>query len=254
MEVSTGGFDPSYFPLLAEWESKNFWFRARNELILWAIQKFFHDSQSFLEIGCGTGFVLEGVSRRFPQIRLTGSELFEDGLLYSRQRLPKADLIQMNAESIPFESEFDLVGAFDVLEHINEDEETLRQIYKALKPTGGLIITVPQHRWLWSPSDDLAQHVRRYSRQEMKQKLDQAGFEIVKVTSFVSLLLPLMYASRLKQRKGSAHSVLDELRIGGLLNEMLKSILDVERYMIRSGCDLPVGGSLLVVARKKSHT
>src|SRR5712671_302402 len=119
------GFEASYFPGLAALEAGNFWFRSRNRLIAWALRHYFPEAERFLEIGCGTGFVLSGINDAFPEINLHGSEIFSSGLSFAAERLPKAQLFQMDARRIPFEEEFDVVGAFDVIEHIKEDEQVL---------------------------------------------------------------------------------------------------------------------------------
>lgn len=246
------GFKAHYFKELAELEAENFWFRGRNRLILWALHKYSPDLKSFLEIGCGTGFVISAVSKQFSEARLSGSEYLEEGLAYARQRLPSAEFTQMDARNIPYESALDAIGAFDVLEHIDEDEVVLQQICKALKPGGILFITVPQHRWLWSDVDDFACHVRRYSANELHQKVSKAGFEIIRSSSFVSTLLPAMYLSRVFQGN-SADMNMDDvagLRVNPVLNRVFEWFLVFELVLIRVGISLPVGGSRLLVSRK----
>ena len=105
--------------------------------------------------------------------------------------------MQMDARNIPFVDEFDAIGAFDVLEHIEEDEQVLAQMHDALNHADVVLLTVPQHAWLWSLVDDYSCHVRRYSAKELHGKVRVAGFEILLSTSFVSSLLPIMLASRL---------------------------------------------------------
>ena len=166
-----GGFKPNYFSELARLEEANFWFKSRNKLLMWAIEKYCPNFQSFLEIGCGTGYVLSGVSKRFPRSTLFGSEIFITGLSFAATRLPSAKFMQMDARNIPFENEFDVIGAFDVLEHIKEDEEVLLQMCAALKPEGLMLLTVPQHAWLWSPIDEYAFHERRYAAADLHQKI-----------------------------------------------------------------------------------
>ena len=73
LAVSGEGFKPEYFASLAQLEAGNFWFRSRNALIVWALRKYFPAARSFLEVGCGTGFVLSGIARAFPEAELTGS-------------------------------------------------------------------------------------------------------------------------------------------------------------------------------------
>lgn len=248
---SNDGFDPAYFSELARVEAGNFWFRARNHLIAWALKKYFPAVRTMLEVGCGTGFVLSGLKQRFPELQLSGSEIYCAGLGITQTRIQQASLFQMDARAIPFIDEFDVIGAFDVIEHIADDELVLRQFFRAIKPGGGILLTVPQHRFLWSPLDDAAHHVRRYSRGELETKVRSAGFKIEKVTSFVSLLLPLMMLSRMQKRKpGAKHDPMAELKLGRIANSGLETIMLIERLFIRLGLNLPLGGSLLLVARK----
>jgi hypothetical protein len=104
---------------------------------------------------------------------------------------------------------------------------------------------------LWSEFDARAGHVRRYRARELREKVMEAGLEIVRMTSFVALLLPFMYLSRRAQRApGAGYDPLAELRIAPWLNRLLEGALGAERALIRAGVSLPVGGSLLVVARR----
>jgi SAM-dependent methyltransferase len=244
------GFKPEYFAHLAEIEELNFWFRARNELIQWALRNYFPDAKSFFEVGCGTGFVLAGIREKFPRMRLAGSEIFAEGLVIAKSRLPNVELYQMDARRIPFEREFDVVGAFDVLEHIIEDENVLVQMFNAVRPGGGLLVTVPQHPFLWSASDQYAMHQRRYNRAELRTKVESARFQIERITSFNSLLLPLMIWSRLQRKRNHDFQPWREFEIGPALNKTLESILKFERMVIRTGASFPAGGSLLLVGRK----
>ena len=244
------GFKPEYFPRLAAIEQAHFWFRVRNELIQWALGNYFPDAKSFLEIGCGTGFVLEGIREKFPATRLVGSDIFVDGLVFAKARLPGVEFYQMDARSIPFEGEFDAVGAFDVLEHLVEDNKALAQLYNATRPGGGLMVTVPQQRYLWSASDEHAMHQRRYSCAELRRKVESAGFQIERITSFNSLLFPLMVWSRMQQKRDQEFQPWRELEINPTLNKILESILKLERLLIEKGLSFPVGGSLLLIGRR----
>ena len=246
-----GGFEASHFAELARLEDGNFWFRARNRLILWALKTYAPGFKSFLEVGCGTGFVLSGVAARFPDATLMGSDIFTEGLTFAAGRLPSVQLIQMDARQIPFVAEFDAIGAFDVIEHIEEDTQVLAQIRKALRPEGHIILTVPQHRWLWSAIDDHACHRRRYSAAEIAGKLATAGFHVVRTTSFVTSLLPAMMLSRmLPKRSGAEFDPITELKVTPLMNTMFEEILNLEIAGIAWGMSYPAGGSRLVVAKR----
>jgi SAM-dependent methyltransferase len=253
--ASTGaGFREDYFADLATIEASSFWFRARSALIIWAMQRYVPDVQSFHEIGCGTGFVLSGIRGAFPSAELSGSELFTAGLSFAARRVPSARFYQMDARSIPFRDEFDVIGAFDVIEHIDEDAAVIAEVAAALRPGGSFLITVPQHPALWSAQDDHAFHVRRYTATELRRKLETAGFEVIWMASFVSLLLPMMFASRRRLRDdqaGSEFDAIDAIRLPWAVNKVLEAVMAVERVLIRRGVSFPAGGSLLVVARKR---
>lgn len=242
------------FERLARLESGSFWFRARNELIVWALREHAPSARSFLEIGCGTGYVLMGLHRAFPHMELTGAEIHEAGLRFTRQRLANATLFQMDARHIPFDAEFDAVGAFDVIEHIDEDVDVLTEMRRAVKPGGTILVSVPQHRWLWSAADDYARHRRRYCRAEVRSKFLIAGLEVVTTLSFVSILLPLLVASRIRQRGSHAsYDPTGELRFSKPLDRSLEAIMRFERWLIRRSVRLPAGGSLLIVARRPAE-
>lgn len=247
------GFKATYFADLARLEAGHFGFRVRNRLILWALGKYCRGFQSLLEIGCGTGYVISAIKNAFPEAQIHGSEIFTTGLQFASARQPTINFFQMDARQIPFVDEFDVIGAFDVLEHIEKDERVLQQLHFALKPSGFMLLTVPQHHWLWSPIDDYACHVRRYSAKDIEDKVKTAGFEIVRSTSFVSLLLPAMIVSRMVQKRVYAEvaDITVELKISPWLNMLFEIILSSETAIIRGGIILPLGGSRMIVARKK---
>ena len=246
------GFESEFFNRLIKVEENNFWFCARNKLINWAIKNHFPKARNFFEIGCGTGFVLSGIDAAFPDLDLSGSEVLSHGLKFASERVPKATLFQMDARNIPFKEEFEVIGAFDVLEHILEDKAALEQIYKALKPGGGVILTVPQHKFLWSKLDEFSYHFRRYSSKELKTKVELCGFKVLRMTSFVTFLLPLFILSRLlkfkssKSRKGD----MSEFNLNRHVNLLLEKVLDLERMFITLGISFPMGSSLLLIAKK----
>lgn len=247
-----GGFDPASFAVLAALEDRNFWFKARNRLILWALQRWQPDTRRHLEVGCGTGYVLSAVRRMFPHAVATGTEVFVAGLTHAAPRLPGVELLQMDARHIPYTDEFDSIGAFDVIEHIEEDERVLAQMCRAMKPGGLLLLTVPQHRWLWSAQDEAAHHVRRYTASELREKVRLAGLQVEYETSFVSLLLPLMVISRARQRgrRAAVPSAGGELDLPWWLNATMEAVMGLERTLIKLGVRFPAGGSRMLVGRK----
>jgi SAM-dependent methyltransferase len=253
---STATFNPEMFDTLVRIEETSFWFVNRAALIVWLLKKHFPGAANFLEIGCGTGSVLLALRRSDVQFRLFGSELHSRGLEFARQRLDRGiTLMQMDARKIPARGEFDIIGAFDVLEHIPEDDEVMREMHSALRTGGGVVIAVPQHPWLWSPADEQAHHQRRYARGELEAKLKRCGFAIERTTSFNSLLLPAMVASRqlikYRARKQEAQEPLAEFETTKGVNGVLSEILRLEVAATKAGFSWPVGGSRFVVARRQ---
>lgn len=253
LDGQSDGFNPEFFRLMVEVEPQHFWFVARNRILRDVLRKYFRSPGKVLEIGCGTGFVLSGMQEVFPQAQFSGSDIYTEGLTFTARRMPDAFLFQMDARHIPYESEFDLIGAYDVLEHVEEDDAVLAQLFSACKPGGGIVLTVPQHRRLWSRVDDFAHHKRRYERADLLDKVKRAGFRIEYATSFVSLLLPLMLLSRGIKKSGTNMDEQMEavgLKVGALTNTVLGAVMQIERGLLKLGLSLPLGGSLLVVATK----
>jgi SAM-dependent methyltransferase len=246
------GSDATYaLPALFDAESRHFWFTSRSALIAWAAARYFPRASSLLDVGCGSGGLLAALTIRKSAMTLTGADALIDGLRFARSRLPEVELMQLDARHLPFRDEFDLAGAFDVLEHLDDDESLLRQMHAAVRSGGGILVTVPQHPWLWSRSDDFSRHRRRYRRGEIEARVARAGFRVRRTTSFTTLMLPLMAASRVLDR--SRRSPFDpeaELRVGSAVNAVGGTLSLIERLAIQSGVSLPIGGSRLVVAAK----
>ena len=244
------------FDVTAAVEASSFWCRTRTRIIRDVIRRFTDPSRTLdmLEIGCGIGGVVAEL-RPLGYLRLTASEIYLQALQYARARVSGVQFIQLDATAMPFRSEFDIVGAFDVLEHIADDEAVMRGVAAALRPNGLFLVTVPQHQWLWSELDEIVCHKRRYARAELLARLRRAGFDIVFCSSFVTLLFPAMAASRMasKMRAPSADrkaAFAAEVTLPPLANRMCDALMRVDEAALHAGISLPFGGSLLAVARK----
>ena len=250
------GFDLENFALLAAAEEGNFWFRSRNELIRWLVERHAAHAERVLELGCGTGFALSALRQALPKARIAGSELHSRGLVTARGRHGgDVELIQMDARHCGLADTLDLVCAFDVLEHIPEDDLVLAEIRRILKPGGIFIASVPQHPWMWSTADDVALHQRRYRRGELARKATAAGLRPLYQSSFTTLSFPLMMAVRLLERlrthKQSLAEVSDaQLQVSPIGNSLLLGLARIEHGLRRLGVPLPFGGSQILVAQR----
>jgi SAM-dependent methyltransferase len=247
-------YDPDFYEFLATVEKGHFWFENRNRLIASAIGGFFPSAQEFLEVGCGTGFVLDGLTHCLPELTVSGTDMHLKGLRILRDRVPDAHLFQSDARILPFTEAFDVIGLFDVLEHVQEDGEVLVSIWRALKPGGGIVLTVPQHQWLWSTIDEISGHKRRYEQGELHTKLELAGFRVCDSLSFMTFPVPLLWLNRFfGNSKAPERLFRDQFLISPLVNALLSFALRIERYLIKVGIRFPVGSSRLVIARKPSR-
>jgi SAM-dependent methyltransferase len=244
------GSDAEYrFDGLAAAQSWHFWFVRRALLLSWAVRTYFPRAETLLEVGCGTGAVAVALSEALPAVRITAVDTRTEGLAHIRNRTLRVEAIQCDGTRLPFDAEFDVAGAFDVLEHLDADVEALGAMREALKPGGGVIITVPQHPWLWSEVDDFSHHRRRYTRTELRAKLERSGFNVVRMTSFVAAAVPILMVTRRIPRTFDPER---ELRISPRANAVMGSLLGLEHRLIAAGVSLPFGTSLLAVARRRA--
>ncbi len=234
-------------------EEGSFWFNHRNEFILEALRRF-PPSGTFFDIGGGNGFVAMAIQQ-------AGNEtvLVEPGIegIYNAQRRGLDHLICATLESAQFKAgSVPAVGLFDVLEHIPDDTNFLKQIHQILIPDGRLYLTVPAYKFLWSIEDDFAQHYRRYTLTGLKQRLAQTGF-IPEFTTYIfaSLPVPIFLFRTLPsllgwRKKGDLSKMESELKPGSITaNNLLDAILSIELKALQQWSSLPFGGSCLVVAQ-----
>jgi SAM-dependent methyltransferase len=256
-------YEPEFFSELASIESKHFWFRARNRVIATLTEQITKDwpnGYRVLEVGCGTGNVLCALERACPRGKVVGMDLFAEGLAFARTRT-SCPLVQGNLEQPAFGMHFDLIGAFDVVEHLSDDLQVFHSLHSMLKPGGMLLLTVPAHQSLWSYFDEASHHCRRYEPADLRGKLNRAGYEIDFLSQFMASIYPLMWMVRrirsLARRGRNADSAhmdrvltLEELRIMPVVNGLLTFVLMQESRLISSRIVLPFGTSLIVAARR----
>jgi SAM-dependent methyltransferase len=253
----SAGYNPVHFAPLAAIEEEHFWFAARRKLILAIVQKLsssLNPGYRVLEIGCGTGNVLGALEEACPSGVVMGMDRFLEGLSFAKKR-GRQRLIQGDAHYPPFGIQFEIIGAFDVIEHLSDDGQILRDMHRMLRPGGRVILTVPANQWLWSEFDEASDHCRRYDRKELREKLRVAGFTSIFVSPFMMSILPLVWMHRKKAKKNSQGTVRrnvvgEEIRIVPFVNPALRLVLSLENAFVRRGKHLPFGTSLIAVARK----
>lgn len=263
-EVDRQSFDPAAFQHLFDAEDKHFWFRSRNRVIGALVSRLLStstDNPRLLEVGCGTGNVLRVLAEACPHGSVIGMDLFAEGLKFAQIRADAA-LVQGDVHNPPFHHQFNIIGLFDVLEHLPDDRQVLINLKGMLRKDGTLLLTVPANPSLWSYFDEASRHCRRYRLNDLQHKLVETGYEVDYITYYMMTIFPLMWAGRrlsnLRRHilKGgnslSAESMAtQELRPNAIANGLITPLLSIEEYWLRHGHTLPFGTSLLVAARNR---
>jgi SAM-dependent methyltransferase len=231
---------------MAELDDRHWWYCARRKIIADLIRREARlpPNPQILEIGCGTGHNLAMLSG-FGHVE--GLELDEEARTISQERLGRSIMSSPLPElaGVP-ERHYDLIGAFDVIEHINDDQAALASIATRLKPDGRFIMTVPAHQWMWSAHDAVNHHKRRYSRRSLKALIEGSPMKLEKLGYFNSLLFPLAVAERATSRLRGKENA-DVKLPPAPLNMALEKVFAAERYLA-GRLPLPPGLSLFAVA------
>ncbi|MEW6231240.1 MAG: class I SAM-dependent methyltransferase [Chloroflexota bacterium] len=240
-------FSPDRLSRLSQLERWHFWFVGRRALIERLLNRYLNGKDQFvLDLGCGTGLMLETLMRR--GYRVVGLDLRPEGLYTTRQRLPHSWLLQADTSHLPLKEEaFGVVTLLDVLEHV-DDGVLLSEIYRVMQPGGWAVITVPAMPWLWSYRDEAAGHLRRYTRQQLGRMLANAHLHVQEIRYYQCLLLPLVVITRLFGRRGPAMRDLEERPLS-TFNTVMTWINRIEARL-SDVISWPWGSSLVVTCRR----
>ena len=231
---------------MAELDERHWWYCARRKIIADLIRREARlpVDAHILEIGCGTGHNLAMLSG-FGHV--DGLELDDEARALSEKRLGRKVMSSPlpELEEVP-DQHYHLIGAFDVIEHIENDQAALTSIAKKLQPGGKFILTVPAHQWMWSAHDVVNHHKRRYSRRALKTLFDSSPLKLERIGYFNSLLFPLAIAERVASKLRGKEDA-DVKLPPRPLNAALETVFACERYLV-GRLPLPPGLSLFAVA------
>jgi SAM-dependent methyltransferase len=231
---------------MAELDQRHWWYRARREVLAALIRRSVRPPPNarILEIGCGTGHNLAMLGE-FGKV--DALELDEEARALAEKRLGREVMSAPLPELAGVrERHYDLIGAFDVIEHIDDDRAALASIAARLKPGGKLVVTVPAHQWMWSAHDVVNHHKRRYSKRALKQLIEASPLRLEAIGHFNSLLFPVAVAQRLASKLSGKEDA--DLKLPPApLNAALERTFAAERHLI-GRLPLPPGLSLFAVA------
>ena len=236
----------SVYREMAELDQRHWWYRARREVLADLIRREAMPGPNarVLEIGCGTGHNLDMLNK-FGKV--DALELDDEARAVAEERLGRkvmsAPLPELAGVA---DRTYDLIGAFDVIEHIDDDNAALAAIAAKLKPGGKFVMTVPAHAWMWSAHDVVNHHKRRYSKPGLKQLIEHSPLKLQRIGYFNSLLFPLAVAERLSSKARGKDNA-DVKLPSRTVNTTLERIFAAERHLV-GRLPLPPGLSLFAVA------
>ena len=239
------------YPILFEVEQSHWWYIGRRRIIAGFVEQICRQVTDrrprILDVGCGTGANLLLLSK-YGQAE--GVDVSEDALAFCRAR--GLDKVKLGAgEELPYDDgTFDLVTAFDVVEHMDDDLAGLTEMRRVLRPGGRVLLFVPTFMFLWGLQDDVSHHRRRYRLSELRRVLEQAGFEIERSTyANITFFAPILLMRKLMRLTGIKTSSENNINVPAL-NNLFGAILGAESTVLRY-INLPFGVSGLCVARVK---
>ncbi|GMU62353.1 MAG: hypothetical protein AMXMBFR34_41160 [Myxococcaceae bacterium] len=242
--------NPSLYEAFERLEDTHWWFEGRRRLLRDILRRQLlpRSGRRILDVGSGTGGMFPLLSE-FGQVE--GAEASADARARALRRFPKVKVSDCRLpEGLP-EGRWDVLTAFDVIEHLDEPIEALRAMGSRLVFDGQVVVTVPAFRFLWSQHDEVNQHRRRYGRLELVSHLTAAGLRVTWASYFNALLFPAVAGARLWQRikppKDSDES--DMAPVKEPLNRLLTELFASERLAL-SFAKLPFGVSLVAVAQR----
>ncbi|MGB3258205.1 MAG: class I SAM-dependent methyltransferase [Ornithinimicrobium sp.] len=216
------------------------WYTARSDLLRAALAEHVGSPERLLDVGSADG----------PSVSWLSAPHHATVDLDPRGLRPGAGVCA-SALDLPFDDEsFDLVCAFDVVEHCEPDSRVLGEFSRVLRPGGRLLLSVPAYQWAWSDHDVRAGHYRRYTKTLLVGAVEQAGYAVRRATYGFAGVFPMFVADRARRRlRPTVGTQVDLPRISAPLQRLLLGLSAAEsRVMVRR--DLPFGSSVFLAADK----
>lgn len=229
-------------------EQTHWWYAARRQILAGEIARLPLPADArIVEVGCGAGGNLELLSG-FGRVQAVEPD--PDSRAYAQARSGLTIQGGLLPDGLPDLGElFDLVAAFDVVEHVDDDAGAIAALAGQLKPGGFLVTTVPAGAWLWSDHDAQHHHKRRYRMADYRVLFEAAGLSVRRASHFNTVLFPMIAAARLAKALTGLGAADEDAHPPAALNGLLRRLFAVEKHLLKA-ITLPFGVSILLIAER----
>lgn len=240
----------AFYAEYSEIEDTHWWFRGRREIFTRLLAPLATRPLQILDIGFGTGAMLKFLEPYGPVI---GMDVAIEAIQFARTRC-SCPMLLGSITALPIaEASFDLVTAFDIVEHVEDDATALVELARVCRPGGHVLVTVPAFQFLWGNQDVVSHHRRRYTLAALEARVRAAGLVPKRLSYFNALLFPVIAAVRVARRfRGEPTEPPQSdftMTKPGLVNDALTRIFGAEGRWLARG-RLPVGVSLVCLAER----
>ena len=217
------------------------WHRARTDLLEVVMAPHLGSPRRTLDVGSADAPSVAWMRTGQQHVNL---DLFVDGLV-------PGEGVCGSATRLPFaDATFDVVSAFDVVEHCADDELAVAELTRVLVPGGRLLLSVPAYQWAWSDHDVQAGHHRRYTRPQLVRLVEGSGMQVLRATYAFGAVFPIFVAERARRRITQARPGDTRLpQVSEPTDRLLMRLCAGDSRVLRR-CDLPFGSSVFLVALK----
>lgn len=239
------------YAIMDEVEGSHWWFVGRRAILESFLKQIVQSPKSevqspkILDVGCGTGANLEMLAQ-FGEAE--GVDVSDEALEFCRRKGLKAQ--KGLAETLPYADEtFDITTALDVVEHLDDDIAGLKEMHRVLKTGGKTLVFVPAFMWLWGVQDDISNHRIRYTKSQIVERLEKAGFTVERATyANWTFFAPILAGRTLMKLTGIKPESENNVNVSAL-NGVFGKLFGAERFWLKN-FNFPFGVSIVIVARK----
>jgi len=218
------------------------WHRARADLLQVVFSPYVGTPRRTLDVGSADAPSVGWIRGSHPHITL---DLFPEGLV-------PGEGVCGSATALPFADEaFDVVSAFDVVEHCDDDAGAVSELARVLAPGGRMLLSVPAYQWAWSDHDVRAGHHRRYTKGRLDRVVERAGLSVVRSTYAFGAVFPLFVAERARRKLHGSQAQCDSRlpAVSPRADRVLMGLSGLDERLLRRR-NLPFGSSVFLAAVK----